>query len=220
MKPATQEEINLFLGTSPAVEYLAREFARGMVDKLDRQMQVGPGPPDLGAMADDLDRLVCKYGYPYPTEKESEMAKELLKTAKFDRVMVAQAAGLTNINGDSVDMTDFESVTFVAAFGAIVATAVTGLKAQQSSDDGAADAFADILGTAIAIADTDDNKILVLQIRHPTERWVRPVVTRGTANAIIDGVIAIIGEPARPPVTQPADVAASEIHSGAKEGAA
>ena len=57
---------------------------------------------------------------------------------------------------------------------------------------------ADLAGSAVSIADSDDNKLLVLDIHRPAERYVRAVVTRGTADATIDGVIAILYGPRAP----------------------
>jgi hypothetical protein len=54
---------------------------------------------------------------------------------KITRVLNAVAAGTTNQNTSSVDMTGWDSVEFVAHLGALTATQVTKLKAQTSSDD-------------------------------------------------------------------------------------
>ena len=145
-----------------------------------------------------------------------------IKNHKIVRVMNAVAAGTTSQNGSSVDMQGFNTVTFIAAFGTLTDTAVTGIKAQQSSDDGSSDTFADLEGTAKAIADTDDNKLLVLEIVKPRERYVRPVITRGTANAVIDSVIAILSNkgPGKLPITEDATVAGSELHVSPAEGTA
>jgi hypothetical protein len=110
---------------------------------------------------------------------------------------------------------------FVVAFGAITATAVTSIKLQQSSDDGAGDAFADIAGTAVTVADDDDNKLVYLDIQHQTERYLRVVVDRGTANAVVDGIVAIQYGPANAPVTHDATtVVGGEYHYGPAEGTA
>lgn len=121
--------------------------------------------------------------------------------SEMKRVMNAVAAGTTTQNGSSVDMTNAESVTFVAALGAITAGALTSLKAQQSSDDGSADDFTDLAGTAVVIADDQDNKIAILTIVRPQKRYVRPVIVRGTQNAVIDSVLSIKGSLKREPST-------------------
>lgn len=120
------------------------------------------------------------------------MSKRLLDEIKITRVSNAAAAGTSDVNGTGVDMQGFDGVLFVAALGALSATQVTSLKAQSSSDDGSTDAYADISGAVTAAAaDGDSNKLLVLDVHHPLERYVRPVLDRGTANAVLDGIIAI-----------------------------
>ncbi|HWL09556.1 MAG TPA: hypothetical protein VNQ76_14195 [Planctomicrobium sp.] len=108
------------------------------------------------------------------------------------RVLNGVAAGTTPQNGTGLSMEGYQGVMFVAAFGALTATQVTSLKAQQSSDNGSADDYTDIQGSSTqALADADGNKLLVLDILQPSKLYVRPVVGRGTANAVIDGVFAI-----------------------------
>jgi hypothetical protein len=144
----------------------------------------------------------------------------LLKNARIQRCMNAVAAGTTVQNGSSVDMSNAETVTFVAAFGAITTNAVTGLKAQQSDDDGSADDFDDLEGTLTEIDDGDGNKVLVLEVVRPTKKHVRPVVVRGTANAVIDGVIAVVTHTRVAPVTQGSTVSSSKSVVSPAEGTA
>ena len=113
----------------------------------------------------------------------------------------------------------YEGVVFVAAFGTLSSGAVTGLKAQQGLQANLSDA-ADLAGTALAIADTDDNKLLVLDLFRPAKRYVRAVVTRGTADAVIDGVVAIQYGTRVLPVTQDTTVAGIETHVSPAEGTA
>ena len=146
---------------------------------------------------------------------------DLNQATKIKRVMNAVAAGTTDQNGSSVDMANWEGVMFVATLGTLTAGQVTRMKAQQSSDDGAGDAFADLLGTQTpAMADADDDKVIVLDIYRPRERYVRPVLERGTANAVIDGIIAIQYGPRKKPTTHDTTVQASESHASPAEGTA
>lgn len=136
----------------------------------------------------------------------------------IDRVVDATAAGSTDVNGGSVDMQGYDGVMFVALFGALTATQVTSLKAQQSADDST---FADLEGSAAGpLADADGNKLLVLDVYRPEDRYVRPVVDRGTANAVIDGVIAVRYHARSRPVTQGADVVETVQLSTPDEGTA
>lgn len=139
---------------------------------------------------------------------------------KVTRVMNAVAAGTTDQNSSIVDMADYEGVLFLASFGALTATQVTQIKGQQGADSGLSDA-ADLAGTLVGpLADADGNKILGLDIYQPQERYVRCVVDRGTANAVIDGVIAIQYGPRKKPTTHDSTVKALELHISPAEGTA
>lgn len=135
----------------------------------------------------------------------------LLERVKIVRASNAVAAGSTDSNGSGVDIAGFDGVLFIAAVGTLTANQVTALKAEQSSDNGSSDAWAEIAGSATAaLDDDDDNALVVLDVFRPAERYVRPVVTRSTANAVIDGVIAILYHAHELPITADASVAASK----------
>lgn len=132
---------------------------------------------------------------------------DLLTHAVVTRVSNAAAAGATAINCTSVDMAGFDAVTFVASFGALTATQVTGLKLQHSDDNST---FTDVTsGATAALADGDGNKQLAATYKRPTKRYVRAVITRATANAVVDGVTAIQYRPRTLPTTQSSSVSAS-----------
>jgi hypothetical protein len=146
----------------------------------------------------------------------------LLKNVKIQRVMNAVAAGTSNQTSSAVDTQGFDGVMFVASFGTLTATQVTSLKAQTSSDDGASDAYDDLAGTLVGpMTDADSNKQLILDIYKPRKRYLKAVVNRATANAVIDGVTAILYRGRKAPVTQPsASVSASEQWVSPAEGTA
>ena len=149
------------------------------------------------------------------------MALEQQNKQKIVRVLNATAAGTTDVNCTGVDMTGFSSVEFVAAFGTLTANQVTTLKAQQSDDDASADDYSDLTGTqTTALDDDDDNDLARLEVIRPLKRYVRCVVERGTANAVIDGVIAILSNPAEADITQDATVVVNESHVSPAEGTA
>jgi len=114
-------------------------------------------------------------------------------------------------------MKGFDAVTFIASIGAIVSTGTVTLKAQQSDDDSS---FADLEGTAVAYTDADDNKLAVLEITSPRERYVRPVVVTATANGTIDCVLAIQTSADAEPITNGSTVVSTEQHLAPAEGTA
>ena len=67
-----------------------------------------------------------------------------------------------------------------------------------------ADAWSDLEGSAITVADDDDNQLFACDVVRPQKRYVRAVVDRGTANATVDGIIAQQYGPKAIPTTQPA----------------
>jgi hypothetical protein len=143
----------------------------------------------------------------------------LINCIKATRVINAQAAGITNVNSSVIDMAGYEGVQFTALFGTITTTAVTGIKVQQGNQSDGSD-MTDLAGTALAIPDTASNKVLISEIYKPTKRYVRLVVTRGTANAVIDGVLAQqFGARVNPP-TNDSSVAATEYWVSPAEGIA
>ena len=146
---------------------------------------------------------------------------QLNKAIKITRVMNAVAAGTTVQTSSIIDMANYEGVQFIASLGALTATQVTSLKAQQGAAANMSDA-ADLLGTLVGpMADADSNKCLVLDIYKPAERYVRCLLNRATANAVIDGIVAIQYAPKKLPTSHDTTtVAFSESHASPAEGTA
>jgi hypothetical protein len=133
----------------------------------------------------------------------------------------AVAAGTTAINGTAVDTQGYSGVRFIVVAGALTATQVTSLKAQQSDDDGATDAYSDLEGSLTGpFADADAGKALVLEIHRPQKRYVRPVINRATANAAIACVICELFNASHVPADQDATVVDQTIVNSPDEGTA
>ena len=128
----------------------------------------------------------------------------------------ARAAGQTAINGAALDMQGYEGAVAIIEMGTLAATAVTSIKWQQS--DTTTD-FSDLEGTGVAIAADDDDKIFVSELYKPTKRYVRLVVSRGTANATLRAATYIQYKARSAPVTQGTDVT-TELSVGPAEGTA
>lgn len=138
---------------------------------------------------------------------------------KVVRVLNATAAGTTDVNCTAVDTEGFDSVEFVAMFGALTATQVTALHAQYSDDNGSSDGWSDVAGTSSGpMGDDDDNDCLRLEVSKPVKRYVRCVVDRATENAVVDGVLAILSGPDKADVTEDATVIASVSVTSPAEG--
>lgn len=116
----------------------------------------------------------------------------LLNQCKVTRSNNAAAAGSADANGAVIDTQGAEGVMWCAMFGTLTATQVTALHAQQDTVVGFGGA-ADLLGSSVGpMADGDSNKMLILDLYRPRERFVRLVIDRATANAVIDGAVAIL----------------------------
>lgn len=101
------------------------------------------------------------------------------------------AAGTADINGATIDMQGFSSVMILVFMGAITASAVTSIKAQQSNASDMSGAE-DLEGTGQTIAVADAEKVFGIDIHKPTKRYVRLIVDRGTANAVVSSAVAIL----------------------------
>lgn len=101
------------------------------------------------------------------------------------------AAGTTDVNGDTLDTQGFDGVMMLVRMGAITATAVTSIKAQQGDASNLSDA-ADVSNSSVTIADDDDDKYFAIDIQKPAKRYVRVVADRGTANAVVEHAIYVL----------------------------
>lgn len=111
---------------------------------------------------------------------------------RISNLLGATAAGFgDNIDTASVDMAadgGWQNCTFVVRMGTITATGVTTITAQQSADDSTFNS----LETATHTLDAaDDDQLFVVEVKEPTDRYVRLRIARATANIEIDSVIGI-----------------------------
>jgi hypothetical protein len=136
----------------------------------------------------------------------------LLKNVKITRVAASAVAAQTVVNGSILDMAGFSGVMFVALLGDVTTTSVLALKAEQN-DANSTSGMAELVGSAAftAGASDADSKALVLGVHKPRERYVRAVLERGTANAVVDAIIAIQYMPWSAPTAQDASVIASAL---------
>lgn len=144
---------------------------------------------------------------------------QLLKNSEIVQVEAPAVAGTSDLLSDYVDMANYDGVMFIVSFGTITSGAVTSIKARQNtanSDSGAAD----LEGSSVTVPDTGSDKVAVLDIYKPRERYVACAIDRGTQNAVVNGITAIKYGPRKGPVTQGATVSASEAHASPAEGTA
>ena len=106
---------------------------------------------------------------------------------KLVRLSNGVVAGTSEIDSTAVDRAGFEGVMFIVHFGVITTGSGVTAKAQSCTDSSGGGA-ADLTGASVAVPDTDDNKMAIIDVAEPTQRYLRCVVTRTTQNAVVDGV--------------------------------
>lgn len=120
------------------------------------------------------------------------MREFLSKQIAIDVVQAGLAAGQTDPDSASVDMTGYDGVMFIGLLGAVTTTGTATIAAAQSSDDGVGDGFSVISGASAASnADADADKLLIVDVLYPTKRYVRTTLTRAVANTVWGGTLAI-----------------------------
>jgi len=130
----------------------------------------------------------------------------------------AVAAGTSLVTSAAVDMANFEGCKFYVPIGTVVSGAATSVKLQGSDDNST---YADIEGSAVTVADDDDNKVVVIDIFRPRTRYLKALVVRATENATVDGIIAVrYGARVYPTTDDASTVITRELHQSPAAGTA
>lgn len=110
----------------------------------------------------------------------------------------------TDDNSDRLDMANWDGVVFIAPVTDSVATGVATLTVEQNDDDSdtgmAALSGAVATGTSVQNDDLND-KLLIVDVYRPLERYVQAVRTSGTANIAFGTMIAILYRGRKAPVS-------------------
>lgn len=132
----------------------------------------------------------------------------LSKSTKVVYPLAAVAAGTGDTQTSStIDTKDGDAIMLVVLFGTITATGTVQVKLQHSSDDGATDPYADVAGSGISCtAAVESGKAVVLDIYKPTKRYLKVLLVRAVANAVINGVVGLVYHIDTLPVANDANV--------------
>jgi len=131
----------------------------------------------------------------------------------------AVAAGQTDITPSTpISMNDgaHEGCLFYVLFGAITAGGVQSVEIHSSATSGGTYAI-DAAGSAVVVADTDDNKIVVCEIYRPTNPFLKCIVKRATQDSAINGILAIQYGGRRPNQTPGSTIAGRSASLGGTE---
>ena len=144
--------------------------------------------------------------------------KGLLPNIEIRHMIDCQADGQAADTSAGVDLANYEGGMVVCAIGTVTSTGTVTMKLQQSSDDGATDTYADVKGSSVTVTN-GSNKYLVVDLGSVSERYIRAIVTRATANSILGSTTAYLYGANKMPVVQGTDVASSKSVVG-EEGTA
>lgn len=121
---------------------------------------------------------------------------DLLERIKLLTAADAASAATTTLNGSIVlDLMDYDGVIVFAALGDVTSGCVLNLKLQgnaSNSTTGMTDITGATTGDVTATGTSADLKLLAVDVHRPAQRYVRPVLARGTANAVVNGMYAIL----------------------------
>jgi hypothetical protein len=143
------------------------------------------------------------------------MSQDFVFSRNISRGLNAVAAG-TSDQSATVDMRGYESAVAVALFGTLTSGHQTKLVAKVGNQSDGSDAVALAGAETALMGDTDSNKMLILEVDSIPSgyRYLTFTVDRGTANAVIDGMV-IMRETKKMPETQGSTVSKSHIAYGA-----
>ena len=137
----------------------------------------------------------------------------LLEVAEIRKVDNGHVAGTTTITTSAVDMQGYEAVCFVADLGTVTDGCVLSLTAQDCATSGGSYAtIVDQAGNNVASSATasgSSNTVLATDIVRPQKRYVEGVLARGTQNAAVNTILAILYRAKAEPVKQGTTVLAS-----------
>ncbi len=144
------------------------------------------------------------------------ITKSLLKDARVTEVISATTTGTSTISSSAVDMTNYENVAFITSLG--TAAADNGHKVNQSSDDGGADDYTDLLGSSNLCNGT--GKVVASEIIKPTKKWVKCSVLRGTTTTINSCICIRWGAKTKPVTNTTTNAMNTEVLISPAEGTA
>lgn len=141
----------------------------------------------------------------------------LLKNIKVTPVAASAVAAQTEVLTSVLDMSGFDGVMFIALLGDVTATSVLTLtaKGNTASSTSSPTPVTQVATSAFTAGASDaDDKALVVDVYDPMLRYVFASLTRTTANAVVNGIIAIQYTAEYKPTTQAATVIAAAMGPG------
>lgn len=144
---------------------------------------------------------------------------QLVKTLLVKNSVIAGAADIADAL--VVDTAGYDGVRFIFGFGAIVAGAITSTGVAGKAINTPTPGVDDLAGSKIVVADTADNTVVITDITHPQQRYLRPFVKRSIQNAVVDFILVeLYMHSGKLPVVQDATVTTVEFFDAPAVGVA
>ena len=124
----------------------------------------------------------------------------LFRNVKVIRSCTDIAAGSTVYQGAIVDTRGFRGAAFEAILGTLTTLAVGNLHVEGANTSATTD-MVDLEASAVAFTDAQQGAVLLCDVGRPLRRYMRPVVHRATANAVINSMNAYLYNPVQAAVT-------------------
>ena len=126
-------------------------------------------------------------------------------------IQVPLAAGVTDPDSLSINMSDFDGVLFVGTIGLVTAGGVNIMTAQKSTDDVS---FSNFSGVSVTAPANSTNKIMVIDMYKPLFQFIRLVWTRNVANSVISGIVAYAYQGTKRPEVNDSSVVVQNLFVG------
>lgn len=104
-------------------------------------------------------------------------------------VALVYGTGTADRQSSGIDTRGFGGISFLVQAVAIGASSTLSYKLQQSDDDGGSDDYTDIAGSAVTMADTDDDTLVRMTVIEPQKRYVRVYVDKDTTHTDAEVII-------------------------------
>lgn len=150
------------------------------------------------------------------------MLQQLSGGTKTILCLNSAVAGATDITTAAVvDTEGYDGVRFIFGLGVITAGAATSTGVAGKATNTPTAGTDDLAGSKQTVLDTEDNTIVITDISHPQQRYLRPFVKRATQNAVVDFIIAeLYNHFGKLPIAQDASVSHIEYWDAPAVGTA
>ena len=117
------------------------------------------------------------------------MGHYLTDNIMVDVIQAGIAAGQATTASDNIDMSGWDGVLIIGSAGTITGSGTATLTVGQAATDTTPDALTS--AEAVFSTSTDSNKIVLIDILHPLDRYIGTSLVTATANVVWNGTLAL-----------------------------